>query len=138
VIVIGRLTKKIAMRSKWLARRLWLIAVAESGWITWRHWRRLEPDERQRLVELARKSKGRPSNLSSREKRQVDELLQKLGHVELAGSIAATWLPFGWVTRLATRLLGPRARLSPREPDPPAGTRTAPPREPEPAAGSRE
>jgi hypothetical protein len=135
--MIGSLSKKVAMRSKWLARRLWLIALAETGWVGWRHWRRLEPDERSRLVQLARKSKGRPSNLSARERRQVDELLEKMGHVELAGSIAATWLPFGWVSKLATRLLGPRARLSPREPEP-RKARSAPPREPEPVGGSRE
>ena len=109
---VGRIGKRFAMRSKWLARRLWLVAAAETGFVTWRHWKRLEPDERRRLVELARKSKGRPSNLSNRERRQVDELLDKLGHVELLGSVASTWLPFGWVSRLATRLLGPRARLS--------------------------
>ena len=104
----GRLGKRVAMRSRWLARRLWLIALAETGFVTWRHWRRLEPDERERLLKLARKSKGRPSNLSSRERRQADELLDKLGHVELLGSVASTWLPFGWASRLATRLLGPR------------------------------
>ena len=108
---VGKFSKRVAMRSRWLARRLWLVALAETGFVTWRHWRRLEPDERERLVGLARKSKGRPSNLSSRERRQVDELLEKLGHVELLGSVASTWLPFGWVSRLATRLLGPRVRL---------------------------
>jgi hypothetical protein len=106
--------KKLAMRSKWLARRLWLIALFETGFITWRHWRRLEPDERERLVKLVRKSKGRPSNLSARERRQVDELLEKLGHVELLGNVAGTWLPFGWASRLATRLLGRRAKLGGR------------------------
>jgi len=109
------LGKKLAMRSKWLARRLWLIALAETGFVAWRHWRRLEPGERERLVKLARKSKGRPSNLSNRERRQVDELLDKMGHVELLGSVATTWLPFGWVSRLATRFLGPRVRLGGRE-----------------------
>jgi len=125
----GRLGRRVAMRSRWLARRLWLVALAETGFVTWMHWRRLEPGERERLVELARKSKGRPSNLSNRERRQVDELLEKLGHVELLGSVASTWLPFGWVSRLATRLLGPRARLSgPARPEPlpgPDGDREA-------------
>ena len=120
--VLGRLGKKFAVRSKWLARRLWLVALAETSFITWRHWRRLEPGERERLVRLARKSKGRPSNLSRRERRQADELLEKLGHMELLGSVATTWLPFGWVSRLATRLLGPRVRLSGRE-----GAQEAPP-----------
>jgi hypothetical protein len=108
----GRLGRRIAMRSRWLARRLWLIAVAESGWAAWRHWRRLQPAERQRLLSLARKSRGRPSRLSASERREVDQLLEKLGHVELAGSVAAAWLPFRWMSRLVTRLIEPRARLS--------------------------
>jgi hypothetical protein len=108
----GRLGKRIAIRSRWLAKRLWLVAVAESGWTAWRHWHRLEPGERQRLLALARKSRGRPSNLSAAERREADRLLGKLGHMELVGSVAASWLPFGWMSRLLTRLLEPRARLS--------------------------
>ncbi len=111
----GRLGARIARRSKWLARRLWLVALAESSWVAWSHWRRLEPGERERLLTLARKSKGRPSNLSARERRQADDLLDKLGHLELLGSVASTWLPFGWLSRVATRVLGPRARLSRRD-----------------------
>jgi len=109
---VGRLGRRIATRSRWLAKRLWLVAVAESGWSAWRHWHRLDAAERQRLLALARKSKGRPSNLSAAERRQADRLLEKLGHVELAGSVAASWLPFRWMSRLVTRLLEPRARLS--------------------------
>jgi hypothetical protein len=111
----GRLGARTARRSKWLARRLWLVALAESSWVAWSHWRRLGPAERNRLLELARKSKGRPSNLSARERREADELLDKLGHLELVNSVASTWLPFGWMSRIATRVLGPRARLSRRE-----------------------
>ena len=108
----GRLGKRIAIRSRWLAKRLWLVAVAESGWTAWRHWHRLEPGERQRLLALARKSRGRPSNLSAAERREADGLLGKLGHMEMVGSVAASWLPFGWMSRLLTRRLEPRARLS--------------------------
>lgn len=93
------------MRSKWLARRLWLVMVAEVGWTGWRHWRRLEPDERSRLLSLARQSNGRPSkNLSARERREASELLDKLGHIELIGSVAATVLPFRPLSRIATRI----------------------------------
>ena len=111
----GRLGARIARRSKWLARRLWLISLAESSWAAWSHWRRLEPAERDRLLALARKSKGRPSNLSRSERAEADQLLAKLGHVELLGTVAATWLPFGWMSRIATRVLGSRARLGRRE-----------------------
>jgi hypothetical protein len=111
----GRLGRRLALRSRWLAKRLWLVSLAESTWVSWRHWRRLEPVERERLVALARKSRGRPSNLSASERAEVDALLEKLGHVELLGTVAATWLPFGWVSRIVTRALGPRARLSRRD-----------------------
>ena len=91
----GSIGRRFARRSRWLAERLWLIAVAEVAWTSWGHWRRLEPDERDRLVQLARKSKGRPGkNLSPRERREIEDLLDKLGHIELAGSVARTLLPF--------------------------------------------
>ena len=91
----GSIGRRFARRSRWLAERLWLIAVAEVAWTSWGHWRRLEPDERDRLVQLARKSKGRPGkNLSPRERRKIEDLLDKLGHIELAGSVARTLLPF--------------------------------------------
>jgi hypothetical protein len=108
--------RTIAMRSKWLARRLWLIAVAEGAMVSWRHWKRLEPAERKRLLEIAKKSKGRPSkNLSSREQREAHELLDKLGHIELAGNIAAIALPFRPLTSLATRFLRGRHERAHRE-----------------------
>lgn len=91
----GSIGRRFARRSRWLAERLWLIAVAEVAWTSWGHWRRLDPDERDRLVQLARKSKGRPGkNLSPRELRELEDLLDKLGHIELAGSVARTLLPF--------------------------------------------
>jgi hypothetical protein len=91
----GSIGRRFARRSRWLAERLWLIAVAEVAWTSWGHWRRLEPDERDRLIQLGRKSKGRPGkNLSPRERREVEDLLDKLGHIELAGSVARTLLPF--------------------------------------------
>jgi hypothetical protein len=94
------------MRSRWLAQRLWVIAAADAALVARRHWRRLEPDERDRLVKLARKSSGRPSrNLSASERREADELLQKLGHIEFVGSIAAIVLPFRPLSRLATRII---------------------------------
>jgi hypothetical protein len=103
--VLTRLGRRFAMRSRWLARRLWLIAVAEVALAGRRHWKRLEPQEQDRLIALARKSRGRPSNLSSRERGEANDLLDKLGHIELVGSIAAIVLPFAPLSRLATRLV---------------------------------
>ena len=93
--IAGSIGRRFARRSRWLAERLWFIAVAEVAWTSWGHWRRLEPAERDRLVHLARKSKGRPGrNLSPRERGEAEDLLDKLGHIQLAGSIARTMLPF--------------------------------------------
>ena len=104
--IAGRVGRRLAMRSRWLARRLWLVMVADVLMTTRRHWKRLDPGERNRLVELARKSYGRPSkNLSAKERREAAALLDKLGHVELAGSVAGIVLPFRPLSRLATRIL---------------------------------
>jgi hypothetical protein len=102
----GRLGRRFAIRSRWLARRLWVVMVADVLLTSRRHWKRLDPGERERLIALARKSGGRPTkNLSARERREAGDLLEKLGHVELAGSIAGIVLPFRPLSRLATRLL---------------------------------
>jgi hypothetical protein len=103
--------RRLAARSRWLGERLWMLAAAETGVRAWSHWHRLERPERERLVELARKSRGRPGNLSHSERAEADELLEKLGHLELLEGVAATWLPFGWLSGIVTRALGPRARL---------------------------
>jgi hypothetical protein len=112
--------RRAATRSRWLARRLWLIAVAEVAVTSFRHWRRLDPDERERLVKLARKSGGRPSkNLTAAERREADELLDKLGHIELAGNVAQTVLPFRPLSRLAERIIAGRHRRARSHQPPP-------------------
>ena len=109
--LITGITSRVVRRSRWLAERLWLIAVAEAAWTSWGHWRRLEPEERDRLVHLARKSRGRPGTyLSPRERREAEDLLDKLGHIELAGSIARTLLPFRPLSSSATWALEHRHR----------------------------
>src|SRR4029079_11874450 len=87
--LITGITSRVARRSRWLAERLWLIAVAEVAWTSWGHWRRLEPEERDRLIDLARKSKGRPGkHLSPRERRGGEGLLDKLRAIRTAGGTA--------------------------------------------------
>src|SRR3954466_13540898 len=93
--LIGGIGRRTARRSRWLAERLWMIAVAKVAWTSWGHWRRLEPAERDRLGPLAREAKGRPSPPPpARGPREAEELLDRLGHIELAGSVARTVLPF--------------------------------------------
>jgi hypothetical protein len=107
---LGRTAGRFARRSRWLAERLWLVAAAEVALITRRHWRRLEPHERRRLLTLLRKSRLRPSRLSRTERREVTELLDKLNYAELGGNVAGTLLPFRPFGRLVEFVLGRPAR----------------------------
>jgi hypothetical protein len=102
---IGWGGRKVAMRSRWLARRLWVIAAADVALASRRHWKRLDDQEQDRLLEITRKWKGRNSNLTSKERREAEQLLNKLGHIELAGTAAGIVLPFRPLSRLATKLV---------------------------------
>src|SRR3954462_6197770 len=86
--------RRAAQRRRWLAERLWFIAAIEVAWLANRHWRRVEPGGPRRLRELIRKSRGRPSKLSNKERREAEDLLQKLDFAELGGSVTTTLLPF--------------------------------------------
>ena len=98
--IIGRIGKRFARRSRWLAERLWLVAALEAAWIANSHWRRLDPEERARLRELARKSRGRPSKLTERERTEAVALLRKLDYAELGGNVTGIFLPFRPVARM--------------------------------------
>jgi hypothetical protein len=108
--MIGRISRRLARRSRWLAERLWLIAALEAAWIANRHWRRLDPDERARLRQLARKSKGRPSRLTERERNEAAELLRKLDYAEFGGSVTGLFLPFRPLARVVEFVLNRAAR----------------------------
>ncbi len=105
--------RRAAARSRWLAERLWFIAAVEVAWLANRHWRRLEPDERRRLRELIRKSRARPSRLTTREREEAGELLHKLDFAEFGGSVTTTLLPFRPLGRLVEFALG-RAHVQER------------------------
>ena len=73
---------------KWFARRkatrravplMWAFAVAEALAATRRHFSGVDPKVRRRAVELARKSKGRPSNLTAHEKQELRRLVGRDG-----------------------------------------------------------
>ncbi len=55
-----------------------LLAVAEIVVLAREHMQRLDPHERRRLVELVRNGRGRPSDLGSRERRELASLLAKV------------------------------------------------------------
>ena len=89
--------------TKFFARRkamrgvplLWAFAVAEALATTHRHFAGVEPRVRRRAVELARKSKGRPSNLSPAEKRELRDLVGRMDLWQLSKDLAAVASPIG-------------------------------------------
>jgi hypothetical protein len=80
-----------AARGRWLARGAWLLAAAEVVLAVKDHIAgRLTEKERKRMVEIVRSSKGRPSNLSDRERKELRALLGKVEPRELAKRVAGT------------------------------------------------
>jgi enhancing lycopene biosynthesis protein 2 len=80
-----------AARGKWLARGAWLLAAGEVVLAVRDHITgRLTERERKRMVEIVRSSKGRPSNLSDRERKELQALLQKIEPRELVKRVATT------------------------------------------------
>ena len=77
-----------AARGKWLARGAWLLAAAEVVVAVRNHVSdRLTPKERKRMLEIVRSSKGRPSNLSDRERKELRALLGKVEPGDLAKKV---------------------------------------------------
>jgi hypothetical protein len=80
-----------ASRARWLARGAWLIAAAEVVVAIREHISgRLDERERRRMVEIVRTSKGRPSNLSDRERKELQSLLAKVEPRELLKTVGST------------------------------------------------
>jgi tellurite resistance protein len=80
-----------AARGRWLARGAWLLAAAEVVVAVRNHLTdRLTAKERKRMVEIVRSSKGRPSNLSDRERGELRGLLGKVEPGELAKKVATS------------------------------------------------
>jgi hypothetical protein len=78
-----------AARGRWLARGAWLLAAAEVVVTIRNHLTdRLSERERRRLVEIVRSSRGRPSNLDDRERRELQQLLGKVEPRELLRTVA--------------------------------------------------
>src|ERR687898_2782436 len=89
-----------AARGRWLARGAWLLAAAEVVVEVRDHLaERLSETDRRRLVEIVRSSRGRPSNLDDRERRELQQLLAKIEPRELVGTVART----GFAGRLRRR-----------------------------------
>ena len=78
-------------RTRWLARGAWLLAAGEVVLAVRNHvTSRLTEKDRQRMVEIVRSSKGRPSNLSDRERKDLRVLLAKVEPRELARTVGSS------------------------------------------------
>lgn len=80
-----------ADRGRWLARGAWLLAAAEIVLAVRNHVAtRLSEKDRQRMVEIVKASKGRPSNLSDRQRKELKSLLNQVEPRELAKTVATS------------------------------------------------
>jgi hypothetical protein len=80
-----------AARGRWLARGAWLLAAAEVVLAVRNHFAtRLSEKDRQRMVEIVKASKGRPSNLSDRQRKELKSLLGQVEPAELAKTVATS------------------------------------------------
>jgi hypothetical protein len=68
----------------------WII-VFELAMTMRKHWKRLDTDDRARLAELLKKSQGRPTRLSAKERADVRRLVAKLE----PGAFARSVVPIG-------------------------------------------
>jgi hypothetical protein len=62
------------------------MAIAELLLLARQHLSKLEPHERRRVVELVRRGRGRPRNLTERERRELARLVEKTAPREFAST----------------------------------------------------
>src|SRR4029079_18023570 len=84
------MNRKAARRAIPLA---WVLVAAEAALATKKHWDRSPPGTRQRVVGLGAKSKGRPSNLTFEEKKELRSLVRQLHLVRLGRDLAVVASP---------------------------------------------
>ena len=70
-----------------------LIIVAEVAMLAGEHVGRLDPGERRRVLELLRRGRGRPSNLSQRERAELAMLVAKAEPKLFARAVAKKFSP---------------------------------------------
>jgi hypothetical protein len=70
-----------------------LVAAARVLMLARRHWHRLEPAERRRMVDLVRQTHGRRRNLSASERLELARLIAKADPRLFAGLVAQRFSP---------------------------------------------
>lgn len=82
----------------------WFLTVAEAAFATHRHLKQnVDPGTTRRLRELVTKSKGRPSNLTAHERRELRKLVGKLDLRTLGRDVAAVASPLPFPRRRRRR-----------------------------------
>jgi len=71
-----------------------LVILAEVMMLAKEHYERLTPRERRRIVVLIREAKGRTSNLSASQRRELEELVAKAEPKLFASAAAEKLSPF--------------------------------------------
>jgi hypothetical protein len=72
-----------------------LVLLAEVAMLAKAHYELLTPSERRRLVVLLRDAKGRPRNLSERDRRELTKLVAKVEPKAFATNAAQKFSPLG-------------------------------------------
>ena len=76
---------------------MWPIYVARSAYAAAGHvGDRLTPRQRERVLYLLRRSKGRPSNLTAKQREELRRLLDKAEPLGLVQAVAAELSPLPW------------------------------------------
>lgn len=70
-----------------------LVASAQMLMLARRHWHKLEPAERHRVIVLVRQTHGRPRNLSGSERLELARLIAKADPRMFAGLVAQRFSP---------------------------------------------
>jgi hypothetical protein len=86
----GKVTSKAAKRISPMAS---LVAMAELGLLARKHWLKLEPDERRRVMTLIARAHGRRRNLSPTERAELARLLVKADPRLFVGLVAQRFSP---------------------------------------------
>jgi hypothetical protein len=92
-VAVARAAERLpGLRRLPLAR---LVIVAEVAMLAKTHFERLTPAERRRLVTLVKDAKGRPSNLTQRQRRELEGLIAKIEPRAFATQAVERFAPLG-------------------------------------------
>jgi hypothetical protein len=96
-IAIARAAERLpGLRRLPLAR---LVIAAELAVLAKAHLDRLKPSERKRLLILLRDARGIPKNLTGRDRREFEKLVEKLEPSIFASTAAEKFSPLGGLSR---------------------------------------